>query len=255
LTSFLGYMVFYLVPVIGAVAVYLAMPGDRRASRFGAIVLGAVGLGALIVILASLIGHSRVMFYLLAVVAVVAAARVVTHRKPVYSAVYFLLLVVSVAGIALLAGAEFLAAALVIIYAGAILVTYLFVIMLAQQPKPLEYDIQPREPALAVLAGFVLIAGLAGPIVYRQGPQMIPASQPIRMATAAETATRVQVTPLNEHGWHVGNTLTIGTELMTTHVVAFEAAGVLLLVGIVGGIALATRRLTASGCGPVGGGS
>jgi NADH-quinone oxidoreductase subunit J len=255
LTSFLGYMVFYLVPVIGAVAVYLAMPGERRTARFGAVVLGAVALGAVVVVLAAQIGYSYLMFYILAVLALVAAVRVVTHQKPVYSAVWFLLLVVCVAGIALVAGAEFLAAALVIIYAGAILVTYLFVIMLAQQPTPPEYDTQSREPAFAVLAGFVLVAGLAGPIVYKHGPEATaPPTRTVQRGRPDAAVGKPPVIASVEETWREGNVLTIGRELMTVHVVAFEAAGVLLLVGIVGGIALATRRLgAASGCGWGGG--
>ena len=245
---------FYLVPVLGGVAVYLAMPGARRDGRFGPVVLGAIGLGAMVVILAGAIGHSRVLFYVLAMLAVVTAVRVVTHRKPVYSAVYFLGVVVCVAGIALLAGAEFLAAALVIVYAGAILVTYLFVIMLAQQSIPPEYDLQAREPAFAALAGFVLIAALAGPIVYRPPPEGASAREPRAGTVDSGKAGGRSASGLpNGQTWHPGNTLTVGTELMTVHVVAFETAGVLLLVGIVGGIALATRRLGAPANGSVGG--
>ena len=55
------------------------------------------------------------------------------HPRPVYSAVYFVLVVLATTGLCVLAAAEFLAAALVIVYGGAIMVTYIFVIMLAQQ--------------------------------------------------------------------------------------------------------------------------
>lgn len=246
-------MMFYLVPVIGAIAVFMAMPGERKASRLGAVVLGVVALGAMVAILSGVIGHSKLMFYVFAVVAVLAAARVVTHSKPVYSAVYFLLVVLAVAGIALLAHAEFLAAALLIIYAGAILVTYLFVIMLAQQPTLPEYDRLPREPAFAVLAGFVLVAALAAPIVYSRPGLAETVGRSIATTTTDNTkpATDASKPVTAEQTWPASNTLAIGTELMTVHVVAFEAAGVLLLVGIIGGIAMATRRLKggATSCG------
>lgn len=234
MTGFLGYLLFYLVPVIGGIAVYLAMPGDRRVGRVVPVVLGAVAIGAMVAVLAKGLGHSQVMFYVLAILSVIGAARVVTHRKPVYSAVYFLLLVLSVAGIALLTGAEYLAAALLIIYAGAILVTYVFVIMLAQQSRPPAYDTQAREPLFAVLAGFILIASLAGVMVTSRTISVIGGT-PAGGAVAGEPA-RAAV-----KSW--SNTLALGTELMTSYAVAFEAAGVLLLVGIIGGIALATRRL------------
>jgi len=226
-----------LIPVLGALAIYLILPSERRAGRIAPLALGVVAIGAMVGVLARSLGHSHVLFYILAVLAVLAAARVVTHRKPVYSAVYFLLLVVSVAGIAVLLGAEFLAAALVIIYAGAILVTYAFVIMLAQGTSPRIWDTEAREPLLAVLAGFVLIAALSGVMVNAKGMDAGAAIQAVQGAAGSS------------------NTLALGAELMTTYVVAFEAAGVLLLVGIIGGISLATRRLADPSDGGSGGGT
>jgi NADH-quinone oxidoreductase subunit J len=239
LTSFLGYLLFYLVPVIGGVAVYLAMPGQRRTARIAPVALGAMAIGAMVGILSGNLGHSQVLFYVFAILAVIGAARVVTHPKPVYSAVYFILLVLSVAGIALLTGAEYLAAALVIVYAGAILVTYVFVIMLAQQSTPPEYDTQAREPLFAVLSGFVLIAALAGVMLTSHSIRADAAA--VRSAADAPEA-KASVVPPEAAVKSWSNTLTLGSELMTTYAVAFEAAGVLLLVGIIGGIALATRR-------------
>ena len=239
LSALLGLLLFYLIPALGGLAVYLALPGERRAGRVAPIALGAIAIGAMVWVLSRSLGPSQVLFHVLAVLAVLAAARVVTHPKPIYSAVYFILLIVSVAGIALLAGAEFLAAALVIIYAGAILVTYAFVIMLAQQASPQVWDTEAREPAFAALAGFLLIAALSGVMVtaHRTGAGAAGLQ-------AIQSAARVKAS---------SNTLALGSELMTTYVVAFEAAGVLLLVGIIGGIALATRRLVAPSGGVSGG--
>lgn len=230
MTDLLGLILFYLIPAAGGLAVYLAMPGERRAGRMAPVWLGAIAIGAMVGVLSKSLGPGQVLFYVLAVLCVIAAARVVTHPKPVYSAVYFILLVVSVAGIALLAGAEFVAAALIIIYAGAILVTYAFVIMLAQQQSPPAWDTEAREPLFAVLAGFLLIAALAGVMVAAHGMEAEAGLQSVRASAGVERS---------------GNTLALGSELMTTYVVAFEAAGVLLLVGIIGGIALASRRLVA----------
>ena len=72
-----------------------------------------------------------VYFWIFSAIALVGAVRVVTHPRPVYSALYFVLTVFATAGLFVLLWAEFMAAALVLIYAGAILVTYVFVIMLA----------------------------------------------------------------------------------------------------------------------------
>jgi NADH-quinone oxidoreductase subunit J len=109
---------------------------------------------------------TRGYFYLFSSIALLASARVITHTRPVYSAIYFLLVIVSVAAMLVLLSAEFVAVALIIIYAGAILVTYLFVIMLAQQPGLPIHDRRAREPFAAVLAGFVLTAAMpAGPVI------------------------------------------------------------------------------------------
>ncbi len=80
-------------------------------------------------------GRPATFFVIFSVIAVAAAVRMITHSKPVYSALYFILVVLSSAGLFLLLQAEFMAFALVIVYAGAILVTYVFVLMLAQQAE------------------------------------------------------------------------------------------------------------------------
>jgi NADH-quinone oxidoreductase subunit J len=108
-----------------------------------------------------------------ATVALLAAGRVVTHPVPTYSALYFALVVLSVAVLLVMQRAEFLAVALVIIYAGAILVTYAFVIMLAQQSGAAATDAQAREPMLAILVSFVVCGthrrsrGRGQPVVRR----------------------------------------------------------------------------------------
>ena len=94
------------------------------------------------------------------------AVRMITHPRPVFAALYFILVVIATAALFLLLGAEFMAFALIIVYAGAILITYMFVLMLAQQ-SPTEqdggawYDRVPREAGSAVLLGFVMLASLS----------------------------------------------------------------------------------------------
>jgi NADH-quinone oxidoreductase subunit J len=101
-----------------------------------------------------------VLFYLFAGTAVLAAASMITQRNPVYAALWFALVIISVCGLFLLQAAAFLAAATIIVYAGAIIVTFLFVIMLAQQSGYAAYDRIAREPLLATLAGFLLLGAL-----------------------------------------------------------------------------------------------
>jgi NADH-quinone oxidoreductase subunit J len=192
----------------------------------------ALAAGGFLFLLNSIAGPAatRWYFYILSLLAVGGAVRVITHPKPVYSALFFILVVLSTAGLLILAGAEFLAAALVIVYAGAILVTYVFVIMLAQQSPAesdgalsitLDYDRRAREPIAAVVSGFVLIGTLSGVIVGRRWPSWDSS----------------MVTPVS------GNTLEIGKLLMTDFAVSVELAGVLLMVAMIGAISIAKKSL------------
>lgn len=181
----------YLVCSLGAAGIALALP--RRGQSFeliGAIVLAiAVGLGALILGLqASDSGQPlpNIFFYPFAAIGLGASVRMITHKRPVYSALYFIMTIIASCGMYLLLSAEFMAFALVIIYAGAILITYLFVIMLATQAPTGdaeelldEVDAVSREPILACVIGFVLLGLMTGAMFRGIGslpqPQMTQA--------------------------------------------------------------------------------
>lgn len=210
---------------LGGVGLYLVMPGGRRSVRRAGLLLLAGGAGALVAGLAPLVGAatSPFFFFSLALVGLWAAIRVVTHARPVYSALYFVLVALTVAGLLVLMQAEFLAAALVIIYAGAILVTYVFVIMLAQQAGgPARYDAAAREPLLGCLTGFVLLALLAARMM--QGAPAVDAASGLPPAVVAGTVSNV------------------GTALLTRYAIGVQLAGALLLAAMVGAIAVARRR-------------
>ncbi len=175
----------YLVCALGAAGLALALPrrtrdGGRALTISGAIVLAsAFGLAALLLGL-GVRDHGGAMpnifFYPFAAIGLGAALRMVTHKRPVYSALYFIMTIIASCGMYLLLSAEFMAFALVIIYAGAILITYLFVIMLATQaPSGNEdemldavdaVDAEAREPVLACVIGFVLV-GLLTSAMFR----------------------------------------------------------------------------------------
>jgi len=163
----------YTVCVLGAVGLYLMIRPGRAALKGGGAI---VALGVLIWLLMQIPGalgmsvehRPPLFFWIFALIAVAAAGRMITHPRPVYCALYFIFVVLSSAAILLLLHAEFMAFALVIVYAGAILVTYLFVIMLAQQAPDADseftatrYDRIPREPAAAVVVGLLILAMLS----------------------------------------------------------------------------------------------
>ena len=96
-------------------------------------------------------------FYVFGVGAIAGGVLTITSRNPVYSALWFAMVVIATAGLFLLAGASFLAAGTVIVYAGAIIVTFLFVIMLAQMEGKALYDRAARAPGPATFACFLLL--------------------------------------------------------------------------------------------------
>jgi NADH-quinone oxidoreductase subunit J len=168
----------YLVCGLGAGGIALALPKRGKTLEFiGAILLAiAFGLGALLLGLnATKAGQPmpNYFFYPFALIGLGAAVRMITHKRPVYSALYFIMTIIASCGMYLLLSAEFMAFALVIIYAGAILITYLFVIMLATQAPTGDKDellddtdAVAREPMLACAIGFVLI-GLITSAMFR----------------------------------------------------------------------------------------
>ncbi|MEM9083239.1 MAG: NADH-quinone oxidoreductase subunit J, partial [Planctomycetota bacterium] len=123
-------------------------------------------------------GLPNPFFYIFAAICLGSALRVISHPKPVYAALYFILTILSSASLYIVAGAEFMGFALVIIYAGAILITYLFVIMLATQAPSEDqlealspYDAYAREPIVSTLLGFTLIAVLTGTMATSVGDE------------------------------------------------------------------------------------
>ncbi len=185
----MGPTILYTASVFGAVAVYLLLrPGPLPIKVVGTLL--GLGAGAWIlkesaVALAAAgdeAGGAGPFFVLFSLIAIASAVRMITHHRPLYSALYFVMVVLSSAGLFLLLEAEFMAFALVIVYAGAILITYLFVLMLAQQTPETddhggqpEYDRVPREPAAAVVVGFVLFALLGDMIFSPDGIADLPA--------------------------------------------------------------------------------
>jgi NADH-quinone oxidoreductase subunit J len=151
-----------LPPLIGFLAVYTALPQARRSKPLYGSLLGAAALilGAFFLISGGAIWQERILFYAFSGIAVLGGAMMVTQANPVHAALSFALVVLSTCGLFLLQAAPFLMAATLIIYAGAIVVTFLFVIMLAQQEGPSNADQRTREPFLSAVAGFVLMAAL-----------------------------------------------------------------------------------------------
>ena len=161
-----------------------------------------------------------VVFYLLASLCVVSAVMVITRRSPVHAALFLVLAFFCVAGIYILLSAEFLAAVQVLVYAGGIMVLFLFVIMLV----PLETARTPppvRHVAVSLLLALLLAASLVS--YFWNAPQITPA-EGVPLASG------------------LGNIETVGMELYQRYILPFEVASVLLLVAMIGAVVLARKQ-------------
>jgi NADH-quinone oxidoreductase subunit J len=222
---------------LGGIGMFLLLPSHRSAAMrvFGTVLLflGLFGIAARTFLHGQSGPSNGFFFWAFSAIAVIGAVRVVTHPRPVYSALYFVLTVFASAGLFVLLSADFLAAALVLIYAGAILVTYVFVIMLATQASTVsgtsrmgglaDYDLTSREPVVAVAVGFALI-GVLTFLVFDK-PEGLIASQPMsEMATTQPTQA-------------------LGNYLFQTQVVNLELAGLILTLAMIGAIIIARRRV------------
>ena len=226
-----------LLPVaLGAVALWLLLPRGNARGRGAGAVLGAVALGLAAAQL-PMLGQWMAdgLFGTLAAVAVVSAVGAVTFRNPIYCAVWFGLTLLGVAGLFLLAGAQFLAVATIVVYAGAILVTFLFVLMLAQPEGKAGYDRVSWEASISSVVGMVMVGVLSIAVsgVF-SSDKKIP-SPSIFPPTDAALADGV-LTPQ-----HV---VRFGGELWTRHLIAVEAAGLLLFAALVGAAVVVGRNRT-----------
>lgn len=235
-----------------AACLWLLLPHgrDSRLRRWLGLTTGLVALGGFAMAGRRLGGlGEESVFLVVSLVAVVGGAAMVITRSPVYSAIWFALSLAGVSGVLLVLGGQFLGVATIVVYAGAILVMFLFVLMLAQPSGLSPYDRVSNEPFLSAIAGAVLLGLLSLSI----GRLSVPVN-----ASAADAAVQGEgagaapspVDPLEPN--HVAR---LGGELFGRHLIAVEAAGVLLLVALIGAIAVvshgeeATASLTASGSG------
>jgi NADH-quinone oxidoreductase subunit J len=184
-------------------------------------------------------------FFLFAGISLVSAVMMISSRNPVYSALWFALVLLANSGLYFLQGAEFLAASTIIIYAGAIIVTFLFVVMLAQPRGTAAYDRRSREPLFTCVAGLLISAAIVGTLHYAaraeglpQGPTFLPGYQQSQQyAQFGWTSRQWNMNPGVKH------VKALGLTLYTDHVVAVEAIGLLLLAAVVGAMLIAGHRL------------
>ena len=165
-----------------------------------------------------------ILFYVFAVLTIASGAMVVSARNPIHSVLFLILAFFNTAGLFLLIGAEFLAMILVIVYVGAVAVLFLFVVMMLD----IDFD-QLRSGFVRYLpvgaaVGIVLLTEL---ILIVAGWTVVPVVPRLGLAS---------------QGTVQSNTRALGDILYTRYVFAFQVAGLILLVAMIGAIVLTLRH-------------
>ena len=163
---------------------------------------------------------TTVLFYVFAAIMVVSAARVITARNPVTAALFLVLAFFQAAGIWMLLKAEFLAVVLVLVYVGAVMVLFLFVVMMVDiDQTELRKNFWSYLPVASIVGGIIVL----------------------EMASVLWRSFGVE-TPVPEAANTIGTTKALGMLIYTQYIYAFEVAAVVLLLAIVAAVALTLRR-------------
>jgi NADH-quinone oxidoreductase subunit J len=160
------------------------------------------------------------IFYAFAAVLLLSGVRVITARNPVHGALFLVLAFFTAAGLWLLLRAEFLAIALVVVYVGAVMVLFLFVVMMLDINLERVREGFWRNLPLALVVGVIMVWEMVTVVAYRYWGTGTPPAQPLQYS----------------------NTRALGLLLYTDYAYAFEIAAVILLVAIIAAIALTLRR-------------
>jgi len=163
-------------------------------------------------------------FYLFASIAILSAFMVISSRNPVHSVLYLILTFVNAAGLFMLAGAEFLAMILIVVYVGAVAVLFLFVVMMLDVDfKALRQGFLQYMP-IGLIVGTVLLLELL----------LVAGSWVLTPEVATGSAVPID--------FGVTNTRALGQVLYTRYVYLFQGAGLILLVAMVGAIVLTLKH-------------
>jgi NADH-quinone oxidoreductase subunit J len=208
-------------------------------------------------------GRPPVYFYLFAAIMIGGAVGVVCQPRPVYAALYFVLVTLAGAGMFVLLLAEFMAIVLIIIYAGAILVTYVFVIMLASQGSTGSnvvapaYDRRASSSCSAVLVSFVLVGAVLQVLLPTHGRALAARAatpDPLMAASISEDVASVSAEPTPAvlpatapatapaPVLAASNVQLLGASLYSQYSLSLELAGVLLTIALVGAVVIARKN-------------
>jgi NADH-quinone oxidoreductase subunit J len=243
--------------LVGAIGLWLALPQRIRFGKILGGVLGIIALGLFASDWPLLYPWTdQGVFWLLAAITIFAAVATISAQSPVYSAIWFALSLLGTAGLFFFNGAEFLGVATVVVYAGAIVVTFLFVIMLASPEGHASYD-RLSWGWFARTASVFAAAAIVGILTMLLGglkKEAAAKEQEIAAVRLEKSAAHDKETkrtahkpsqPLEVFG-EKDHMARLGGVLFSQHLISVEVAGTLLLAALVGAISIAIhgkRRL------------
>jgi len=164
-----------------------------------------------------------VLFIIFATICAVSAVLMITRPNPVISALFLVLNFASLAGLYLILNAQFIAVAQVIVYAGAIMVFFLFVIMLLNPEKEKRFFQQKTKLRIFIIAVVALVLIQIIYVIFLSSPSEV-------------------INPEVSRSVQTGTIENIGREMFTNYILPFEAAGYLLLAATIGAMVLAKKK-------------
>jgi NADH-quinone oxidoreductase subunit J len=165
---------------------------------------------------------TSVLFYVFSAIMVLSGLRVITAKNPVHAALFLVLAFFNAAGIWMLLKAEFLAIVLVLVYVGAVMVLFLFVVMM------LDINVDRMREGFW---GYLPVASVIGGLIVLEMAAVL-----WRGFLGAADA------PLEAAVGHIGGTRELGRLIYTEYIYGFEIAGIILLVAIIAAVALTLRK-------------
>ena len=184
-------------------------------------------------------------------IAVVLAIAFVLIKHPVHAALSFACVVLATAGVYMLQDAAFVAASTVVVYAGATIIIFMFVLMFAQQTNLLDYDTHKQNPLAAGVVAIVLAATVIA-MALKEFPKLeaqLAAKNPVAEVAAAEPAEiakpdgrKAKATEVIAAKADRFSVAKLGAVFYTRYLLAIEIAGTLLLVATIGAVVIAQRE-------------
>jgi NADH-quinone oxidoreductase subunit J len=236
--------------ILGAVAYWLMQYGVLKNKVLTWVGMALFGIGTLLAFAAIPENDpSAIIRFCFSILAVGGGLGFIVAREPVHAALGFATAVLSSCGVLFMQEAYFIAAATMIVYAGATIIIFLFVLMFAQQTNLRAYDLKLTRPAFAALIGTALVITITWSVAEEGAilPQKVDVTRINSLVVAPEVINQGQAEQApsqnsNQVAIQAPNqTVGLGRALYTDYLMSVELAGTILLVATIGAIVLAQK--------------